>query len=99
MAPRTFPRCTWQTTCGYRFAASSSGQRRSATVVTAEFGGLDLRQRKQATAKFNSGCWPNPYRLAIRDAFGDGALHGVIVKTYSVTHLAKDASGCVIASS
>ncbi|MGM4963970.1 hypothetical protein AB7714_10725 [Tardiphaga sp. 1201_B9_N1_1] len=33
----------------------------------------------------------HPYRAAIRDAFGDGASHGVIVKTYSVTHLAKDA--------
>jgi IS1 family transposase len=32
-----------------------------------------------------------PYRNAIRNAFGDGASHGVIVKTYSVTHLAKDA--------
>jgi IS1 family transposase len=32
-----------------------------------------------------------PYRNAIRDAFGDNASHGVIVKTYSVTHLAKDA--------
>jgi hypothetical protein len=30
----------------------------------------------------------HPYRVAIRDAFGDSASHGVIVKTYSVTHLA-----------
>src|SRR6266404_4040708 len=29
--------------------------------------------------------------MAIRDAFGDSASHGVIVKTYSVTNLAKDA--------
>ena len=29
--------------------------------------------------------------MAIRDAFGDSASHGVVVKTYSVTHLAKDA--------
>ncbi|TAK47887.1 MAG: transposase [Xanthobacteraceae bacterium] len=34
-----------------------------------------------------------PYRLAIRDAFGDSASHGVIVKTYSVTHLVKEAQG------
>jgi hypothetical protein len=34
----------------------------------------------------------HPYRVAIRDAFGDGASHGVIVKTYSVTNLAKDAA-------
>jgi IS1 family transposase len=30
---------------------------------------------------------------AYRDAFGDGASHGVIVKTYSVTHLVKEAQG------
>src|SRR6266851_6968105 len=35
----------------------------------------------------------HPYRMAIRDAFGDGASHGVIVKTYSVTHLVKEAQG------
>jgi IS1 family transposase len=35
----------------------------------------------------------HPYRVAIRDAFGDGALHGVITKTYSVTHLVKEAQG------
>ncbi len=34
-----------------------------------------------------------PYRMAIRDAFGDSASHGVIVKTYSVTHLVKEAQG------
>jgi IS1 family transposase len=33
----------------------------------------------------------HPYRPAIRDAFGEKANHGVIVKTYSVTNLAKDA--------
>ncbi len=33
----------------------------------------------------------HPYRNAIRDTFGDSASHGVIVKTYSVTNLAKDA--------
>ena len=35
----------------------------------------------------------HPYRIAIRDAFGDSASHGVIVKTYSVTHLVKEAQG------
>src|ERR1700687_2433117 len=35
----------------------------------------------------------HPYRVAIRDAFGDSASHGVIVKTYSVTHLVKEAQG------
>jgi hypothetical protein len=34
-----------------------------------------------------------PYRPAIRDAFGDIASHGVIVKTYSVTHFVKEAQG------
>jgi IS1 family transposase len=34
----------------------------------------------------------HPYRVAIRDAFGQNASHGVIVKTYSVTNLAKDAA-------
>ena len=33
------------------------------------------------------------YRVAIRDSFGDGALHGVITKTYSVTHPVKEAQG------
>ena len=31
--------------------------------------------------------------MAIRDAFGAGASHGVIIKTYSVTHLVKEAQG------
>jgi hypothetical protein len=35
----------------------------------------------------------HPYRVAIRDAFGDSASHGVIVKTYSVAHLVKEAQG------
>lgn len=35
----------------------------------------------------------HPYRVAIRDAFGDSASHGVITKTYSVTHLVKEAQG------
>src|SRR6202049_1201799 len=35
----------------------------------------------------------HPYRVAIRDTFGDSASHGVIVKTYSVTHLVKEAQG------
>jgi hypothetical protein len=29
-----------------------------------------------------------PYLPAIRDAFGPNAMHGQIVKTYSVTHIA-----------
>jgi hypothetical protein len=34
-----------------------------------------------------------PYRNSIRDTFGDSASQGVIVKTYSVTHLVKEAQG------
>ena len=34
-----------------------------------------------------------PYRNSIRDTFGDSVSHGVIVKTYSVTHLVKEAQG------
>jgi hypothetical protein len=33
------------------------------------------------------------YRPAICEAFGDSASHGVIAKTYSVTHFAKEAQG------
>ena len=39
----------------------------------------------------------HPYRMAIRDAFGDSASHGVINKTYSVTNLAKDAATPLLA--
>jgi len=35
----------------------------------------------------------HPYRVAIRDAFGDSASHGVINKACSVTHLVKEAQG------
>jgi len=34
----------------------------------------------------------HPYRPAIRDTFGPDADHGVVVKTYSVTNLAKQAA-------
>jgi len=34
-----------------------------------------------------------PYRNSIRDTFGDTASHGIINKTYSVTHLVKEAQG------
>jgi hypothetical protein len=34
-----------------------------------------------------------PYRNSIRDTFGDSASHGVTVKTYTVTHLVKEAQG------
>src|SRR6202171_5362085 len=52
----------------------------------------DLRSRVIGQPEISRDGFP-PYRVAIRDAFGDGASHGVIVKTYSVTHLVKEAQG------
>jgi IS1 family transposase len=52
----------------------------------------DLRSRVIGQPEISTDGF-HPYRLAIRDAFGDGASHGVIVKTYSVTHLVKEAQG------
>lgn len=46
----------------------------------------DLRQRVIGTPEITTDGW-HPYRNAIRDAFGSRATHGVINKTYSVTHL------------
>ena len=50
----------------------------------------DLRQRVIGQPEISTDGFL-PYRNSIRDTFGDSASHGVIVKTYSVTHLAKDA--------
>ena len=52
----------------------------------------DLRSRVIGQPEISTDGF-HPYRLAIRDAFGDSASHGVIVKTYSVTHLVKEAQG------
>jgi IS1 family transposase len=52
----------------------------------------DLRSRVIGQPEISTDGF-HPYRVAIRDAFGDGALHGVITKTYSVTHLVKEAQG------
>jgi IS1 family transposase len=52
----------------------------------------DLRSRGIGQPEISTDGF-HPYRLAIRDAFGDSASHGVIVKTYSVTHLVKEAQG------
>jgi IS1 family transposase len=51
----------------------------------------DLRSRVIGQPEISTDGF-HSYRVAIRDAFGDGASHGVIVKTYSVTNLAKDAA-------
>ncbi|WP_089025379.1 transposase [Bradyrhizobium mercantei] len=52
----------------------------------------DLRARVIGQPEISTDGF-HPYRMAIRDAFGDTASHGVIVKTYSVTHLVKEAQG------
>ncbi len=46
----------------------------------------DVRQRVIGTPEITTDGY-HPYRNAIRDAFGPRATHGVINKTYSVTHL------------
>lgn len=51
----------------------------------------DLRSRVIGQPEISTDGF-HPYRVAIRDAFGASASHGVIVKTYSVTNLAKDAA-------
>lgn len=50
----------------------------------------DLRSRVIGQPEISTDGF-HPYRMAIRDAFGGDASHGVIVKTYSVTNLAKHA--------
>jgi IS1 family transposase len=50
----------------------------------------DLRSRVIGQPEISTDGF-KPYLTAVRDAFGDSASHGVIVKTYSVTNLAKDA--------
>ncbi len=46
----------------------------------------DLRQRVIGTPEITTDGF-HPYRPAIRDAFGAHVAHGVVNKTYSVTHL------------
>ena len=55
-------------------------------VTTDEFI-QDLRQRVIGAPEISTDGF-RPYQNAIRDAFGNRVAHGVIVKTYSVTHLA-----------
>ncbi len=47
----------------------------------------DLRGRVIGSPEITTDGW-HPYKSSIRDAFGARATHGVINKTYSVTHLA-----------
>jgi IS1 family transposase len=46
----------------------------------------DLRQRVIGAPEITTDGY-TPYRNAIRDAFGGSVSHGVLTKTYSVTHL------------
>ncbi len=46
----------------------------------------DLRQRVIGSPEITTDGY-HPYKSAIRDAFGSGVSHGVLTKTYSVTHL------------
>jgi IS1 family transposase len=52
----------------------------------------DLRERVIGSPEISTDGF-HPYKLAIRNVFGNRIAHGVIVKTYSVTNLAvKDAA-------
>jgi IS1 family transposase len=46
----------------------------------------DLRQRVLGLPEISSDGF-KPYQPAIRDAFGNRVAHGIVAKTYSVTHL------------
>jgi IS1 family transposase len=52
----------------------------------------DLRERVLGMPEISSDGF-HPYKPAIRDAFSNRVAHGVVVKTYSVTHLTKEAAG------
>jgi len=46
----------------------------------------DLRQRVIGAPEFSTDGY-HPYKTSIRDAFGGRVAHGLVAKTYSVTHL------------
>ena len=56
------------------------------TTVTTDDFIQDLRQRVIGTPEFSTDGY-HPYKTSIRDAFGTRVAHGVVNKTYSVTHL------------
>jgi IS1 family transposase len=68
--------------------AYRTGKRDSAT--THEFC-HDLRERVLGAPEISTDGFL-PYQNAIRSAFGNRVAHGQIVKTYSITNLAKDAA-------
>jgi IS1 family transposase len=78
----------------YTFVALASSTRAIIGYLTGKRDSLntdefiqDLRGRVIGSPEITTDGWL-PYRNAIRDAFGGRAAHGVIDKTYSVTHLA-----------
>jgi IS1 family transposase len=78
----------------YTYVAMSASSRAIISYLTGKRNGentdafiRDIRNRVVGTPEFSTDGW-HPYKLSIRDNFGNRAPHGVIVKTYSVTHLA-----------
>ena len=51
----------------------------------------DLRDRVIGLPEISTDGF-KPYKNAIRDAFGNRIAHGIVQKTYSVTHLSKEAA-------
>jgi transposase-like protein len=76
-------------TAGTQKAIISWGAGKRNTESTMDFL-HDLRSRVIGQPEISTDGF-HRYRVAIREAFGDNASHGVIVKTYSVTHLVKEA--------
>jgi IS1 family transposase len=78
----------------YTFIALSASSRAIVSYLTGKRSGentdlfiQDLRQRVVGHPEFSTDGW-RPYKNSIGDIFGNRAPHGVINKTYSVTHLA-----------
>lgn len=78
----------------YTFIALASSSRAIVGYLTGKRSGentdqfvQDLRQRVIGAPEISTDGF-HPYKTAIRDAFAGRAAHGIINKTYSVTHLA-----------
>ena len=72
-------------------AISLTGQA-SATATIQWSLSHDLRERVIGSPEISAD-GVHPYKVAIRNAFGRRIVHGIITKTYSVTHVAvKDAA-------
>lgn len=78
----------------YTFIALASSSRAIVGYLTGKRSGentdqfvQDLRQRIIGAPEISTDGF-HPYKNAIRDAFAGNAAHGIVNKTYSVTHLA-----------